>query len=408
MDEIRKYDSKKVNSTMSLRNRLLCQSPTFFQEYGEFSKNEISDLTRMMTLNMNRMMNYSKLKRQIDVDGFFRNLAGASEPIANCLQIKTLDKFHCVNGDCSKFNVNVKEVTDTQLGLQDAIRKPDKTYYGHSVSAIIKNNRKTFSELKCDECQQNLCRVQTFQEPLPPVLMIQLKRFQFNQNVVSKLTKKVRTDPYLFINSTKYFVRGVISHSGEANGGHYSCALKRPRKVWRVCDDLKINDQNFEPNEGYLFFYEIEAKSSLPPQVPKMTPAATLTGIRPGLPNKGQRLPQDVDEDGTTNKIYDSDDVPSPERPNRFQRGQSVFRNNPQESGAKKSVVAGLQNKNQPLPQDVNEDNITDKIYDSDDVPSPERPSGLRRGRYVFRKNPQESGGAKKTSCDRTSRYQSR
>ena len=389
MDEIRKYDSTRVNSTNSLRNRLLCHSPAFFQEYGNFSQNEIADLTRMMNLNMNRLVNVSKLKRQIDADGFFRNLAGASEPIGNCLQIKTLEKFHCTNGDCSKVNVNAKEVADTQLGLQDAIRKPDnKSYYGRSVSAIIRNNRKTTSELKCEECQQFLCRVQTFQEPLPPVLMIQLKRFQIVQNVTSKLTKKVLADPSLVLNNTKYFQKCVISHTGDASGGHYICSMKRPRNTWRVCDDDKISDQNIEPDEGYLFFYEIQDKESLPPKVTEKIPAVTPTGIETGVSNADQPLPQNVNQD---DKIYDSDDVPSPERPSIFQRVRSLFRKKPQESGAKKPVVTGLKNKNQPLPQDVNEDDITDKIYDSDDVPSPERTSGLRRGRSVFRHNLEDS-----------------
>jgi len=97
---------------------------------------------------------------------------------------------------------------------------------------------------------------QVFIEVLPPVLILHLKRFQYdNQGGTQKIWKKIGypllldipkevfgPQPRLHIPSTKYRLIGVVYHHGKsASGGHYTVdVLRQDEKNWIRFDDTVI------------------------------------------------------------------------------------------------------------------------------------------------------------------------
>ncbi|KAG2219738.1 hypothetical protein INT45_007777 [Circinella minor] len=97
---------------------------------------------------------------------------------------------------------------------------------------------------------------QVYLDTLPPVLILHMKRFVFdNVGGVQKLQKPVQYGAELTINqewitpvhrSSKpvtYKLFGIVYHHGvSAGGGHYTCEIRRQNGMW-----LHINDTNITP-----------------------------------------------------------------------------------------------------------------------------------------------------------------
>ncbi|KAI9323458.1 hypothetical protein BX666DRAFT_2016709 [Dichotomocladium elegans] len=97
---------------------------------------------------------------------------------------------------------------------------------------------------------------QVFLEILPPVLVLHMKRFVFdNVGGVQKLQKPVRYGAQLTIQPDwmaprhrtnapiTYKLFGIVYHHGSsAGGGHYTCDIRRQNGQW-----LHINDTNIKP-----------------------------------------------------------------------------------------------------------------------------------------------------------------
>jgi len=79
-------------------------------------------------------------------------------------------------------------------------------------------------------------------EKFPPVLHLQLKRFEYDMerdamvkiNDRHEFPPEIELDEFLDVNSDrsikqKYFLHGVLVHMGDLHGGHY-CAYIRPEK----------------------------------------------------------------------------------------------------------------------------------------------------------------------------------
>ncbi|CAO3674020.1 unnamed protein product [Umbelopsis ramanniana] len=97
---------------------------------------------------------------------------------------------------------------------------------------------------------------QIFLETLPPVLVLHVKRFVYdNIGGVQKLQKHIRYDLELTIKSewisaakrpteaVKYKLFGVVYHHGaSAGGGHYTCDIRRQNNQWLHLDDTTITE----------------------------------------------------------------------------------------------------------------------------------------------------------------------
>lgn len=101
-------------------------------------------------------------------------------------------------------------------------------------------------------------------EQVPPVLIIQLKRFEFRQQ--SGFRSKVETlvhfpwNEPLELNSCRYSLVAVIKHSGTIGQGHYLACVKIDGVWWEFNDAVATRIVNVPQallcKEAYILFYE--------------------------------------------------------------------------------------------------------------------------------------------------------
>jgi ubiquitin C-terminal hydrolase len=99
-------------------------------------------------------------------------------------------------------------------------------------------------------------------ESAPQILVIQLKRFEYNLATWERVKVKDRYEfpqslnigPYLADNSRDeiYSLKGVILHSGTAQGGHYS-SLVRIGEKWIKFNDIEVTELREDQFEEATF-----------------------------------------------------------------------------------------------------------------------------------------------------------
>ena len=91
---------------------------------------------------------------------------------------------------------------------------------------------------------------------LPKYFIIHLKRFSYFSSS-NKNNKVVKCYEKMIIEGRNYELRGIIFHSGTANGGHY-ISIIRLNDLWYMCNDGTIskldNIENYL-NYGYIYLY---------------------------------------------------------------------------------------------------------------------------------------------------------
>lgn len=125
---------------------------------------------------------------------------------------------------------------------------------------------------KCKDDKQLKQRIQIWR--LPPVLVVQLKRFQFTRQTRRKLNTKVDfplteldLQPYMAAgapNMGVYDLYGTVHHVGALGGGHYVTALldssasNGSRGVWLCFNDeqvSEVSEAEIQSASAYLLFY---------------------------------------------------------------------------------------------------------------------------------------------------------
>ena len=123
---------------------------------------------------------------------------------------------------------------------------------------------------KCKDDKQLKQRIQIWR--LPPVLVVQMKRFQFTRQARRKLNTKVDfpladldLQPYMAAgapNMGVYDLYGTVHHVGALGGGHYVTALLDSsvgsKGVWLCFNDeqvSEVSDADIQSASAYLLFY---------------------------------------------------------------------------------------------------------------------------------------------------------
>jgi len=132
-----------------------------------------------------------------------------------------------------------------------------------------------------------------FIDRLPPILILQLKRFSYDSETqtLAKISKRISYPEELYIQPSffssaslvpkkedrMYQLSAVVTHHGqELAGGHYTCDVRRKQEqqqrqqkqesmkmrdlksTWVLCDDSKLireNSENVLHRQAYLLFY---------------------------------------------------------------------------------------------------------------------------------------------------------
>jgi ubiquitin carboxyl-terminal hydrolase 2/21 len=119
-------------------------------------------------------------------------------------------------------------------------------------------------DYKCEKCNQKNCVKKYNLLTTPKYLFIYFKKYT---NRLLKINKNITFEKYIsflpyFVNNTKkknfYKLKGVVNHSGNIYGGHYTSNVEMNQK-WYKCDDTFVNEipeQSINNQLAYLLLYE--------------------------------------------------------------------------------------------------------------------------------------------------------
>ena len=137
-------------------------------------------------------------------------------------------------------------------------------------------------EITCEKCKQKTSATKKFSLwTMPKVMVIQLKRFDPR---FQKITKFIQAP--VTLNVTKYVshprvrerasddptslqvygLKGIVCHSGQLGGGHYTAKCFNPSDGrWYHFDDSRVipidGAASLQTKENYMFFYEMEPRT---------------------------------------------------------------------------------------------------------------------------------------------------
>lgn len=120
----------------------------------------------------------------------------------------------------------------------------------------------------CSSCQKRTKVTKSLKlKKLPPVLSIQLKRFE-HIGVSSKIDYHIDTPSVLDVKDyisesindqiTTYELFGIVCHIGNVNTGHYIAYVKIRNGIWLKFDDAivtRVSEATVKQVNGYMLFY---------------------------------------------------------------------------------------------------------------------------------------------------------
>ena len=115
-------------------------------------------------------------------------------------------------------------------------------------------------------CIRDSYKTTELQEPLPPLLLVQVKRWAANErnDAMEKDTRTLEFDERLPVrDGVTYWLRSVIVHSGEDNAGHYTAYVRTGDGGWYFYDDRhlpRLLEEGFATvaaAQAYLLMYEL-------------------------------------------------------------------------------------------------------------------------------------------------------
>ena len=147
---------------------------------------------------------------------------GKDIDIKNLFQISLISKVNCEEcNHYSKVSISEKMLSlsiDNCETLEDCFQKLYK-------KEVLDNDNKWF----CDKCNKKvLSSKKIYIDNLSKYLIICLNRFIFNGNNIIKNNNNISFPKIIFNN---YFLRGIIYHIGNINGGHYICQYHAMEKI---------------------------------------------------------------------------------------------------------------------------------------------------------------------------------
>jgi ubiquitin carboxyl-terminal hydrolase 22/27/51 len=175
---------------------------------------------------------------------------------------------------CETVTTTVDPVMDLSLEIRSRMKKaivPGQAVTLQDCLDRFTSVEKLDTNYHCSVCnQKRLVEKQLLVKKLPPVLSIQVKRFQHHHYGQSTKVETKVSFP-LFLDMSKYTVDGpgrpltyelfgVICHQGTLNTGHYTCMIKTRLGSWFNFDDsmiTKVSTTTVLDANAYLLFYII-------------------------------------------------------------------------------------------------------------------------------------------------------
>ncbi|XP_029442746.1 uncharacterized protein LOC115082692 isoform X2 [Rhinatrema bivittatum] len=171
------------------------------------------------------------------------------------------------------------------------------------------------NEIYCDQCQhKTTTNLKYMVKELPQILVIQLKRFEFNFNAKQfmKLLNDIEIPWTLMVDSEngkqEYTLFALCDHYGSCSGGHYTALIKlqpEPFSRWYKFDDCRVTqvasmnnqDDSYSPlssRTAYLLMYEQTGRQGIMESSRSEKTAASSAETTP-CPRKPHYTEADVD-----------------------------------------------------------------------------------------------------------------
>uniref|UniRef100_A0A7S4PT56 Ubiquitin carboxyl-terminal hydrolase n=1 Tax=Alexandrium monilatum TaxID=311494 RepID=A0A7S4PT56_9DINO len=149
----------------------------------------------------------------------------------------------------------------------------EKALEGFTKSELVSGQNR----YRCKKCEQPVDVTKRFSlHALPPLVMFQLKRFEFSQGARGKIIKNVSFGTSIDLarftshpnKEAKYRLYAVIVHQGHtAKSGHYFAFVRHCSGTWYHFNDEQVravSEQQVLRTQAYLLFYEV---AGIPPDL---------------------------------------------------------------------------------------------------------------------------------------------
>jgi ubiquitin C-terminal hydrolase len=223
---------------------------------------------------------------QMDADEFYGTLIDKIEKdIKEIYSTKINDKSQ----ENKKDNYKYKDLFNYFFGIRvldelqfvDCRHKRYNEFCYYNIQVEIKNCNNLYESLNnyfkaevmdgdnkinCEECNtKRICHKHLLLKSLPKILVICLKRFEFDYETMLKfkLNKyfefpfQLNMKDYMIENhkekNTEYDLTGIVVHNGVSDFGHYYDLIKGPDNKWYKFNDENVTEFNEEyiPNEAF-------------------------------------------------------------------------------------------------------------------------------------------------------------
>ncbi|XP_044868903.1 uncharacterized protein LOC123368295 isoform X2 [Mauremys mutica] len=248
---------------------IVCQLKKLFQKLLKHDKSAPS------TKGITKCLGVRNVHQQQDVVTYFRILMNKiieeTEDIQPLYQVKMVHSITC-HGCRQQARIQQNPVLSLALSLDQYTSNCEVYSVHNALDAVQKVNEFTGDEkFYCETCRSKQKATSRYYfETLPQILVLNLKRYQFDGNQFRKLHYEVSVPFSLTLNSeeqpnAQYELFAVCHHKGEIHGGHYVADIKSfenecwysfdDTMVWKVQEDQNTMDKN--SSTAYLLMYRM-------------------------------------------------------------------------------------------------------------------------------------------------------
>jgi ubiquitin C-terminal hydrolase len=296
LEKIKKEESEHIIETKCIRKLRLTsfieKFRTVFRQVSFHQQDCLEGLTFILddfhnslkiddNENYNEIMDFVKYNDNIKencIKQFKYDIENDHSVLFNIFYSYLSNQVKC--SDCSHTITKIEKYKELSLDLD--LDHQENNHLDKLISKYFSPDQ--LDGYKCDKCKKTNCFKKAKLLSTPKYLIVQLKRFFFNQETMnlSKISLPIEYPLYLdlenyyisennnenYNGNSIYNLKTVINHLGKSfNGGHYTSFHKK-EDVWYYADDENINivDENIlfkkkNKQDAYILFYE---KNNLP------------------------------------------------------------------------------------------------------------------------------------------------
>ncbi|KAM9146791.1 ubiquitin carboxyl-terminal hydrolase 47-like isoform 2-T2 [Pangshura tecta] len=274
--------------TQELREVILscdnCDSGIMYQLKKLFQKlkhNKSAPSTKGIT----KCLGVRNVHQQQDVVTYFRILMNKiveeKEEIQLLYHVKMVHSITC-HGCGQQTRIQQNPVLSLALSL-DEYNSNSEVYSVHNALDAVQKVSEFIGDERfyCETCRsKQLATSRCYFQTLPQILVLNLKRYQFDVDQFKKLRYEVSVPFSLTVNSeeqpnTQYELFAICHHSGGIYGGHYVAEIKSfENDCWYSFDDTTVNKVQEEwdtsakkSSTAYLLMYRKAACDAKPTEV---------------------------------------------------------------------------------------------------------------------------------------------